>query len=65
MFLDGRGSSQQVALDAQKQVSGILLKEQDNVYLFQRTSAENVLRQIPDAADYIGLKNAISQPNQP
>jgi hypothetical protein len=65
MFLDGRGSSQQVALDAQKQVSGILLKEQDNVYLFERTSAENVLRQIPDAADYIGLKNAISQPNQP
>jgi hypothetical protein len=64
MFLDGRGFSQQVYLDAKKQVLSILL-QQDRVYLFERTSAEDLLRQIPDAADYIGLKPTISQPNQP
>lgn len=64
MFLDGRGYSQKVYLDAKKQVSKILL-EQDRIYLFERTTAADLLRQIPDAADYIGLRPTLSEPNQP
>ena len=63
-FLDGRDHSQKVYLDAERKVSRILLK-QDRIYLFERTTAADLLKTIPDAADYIGLQSTLSEPNQP
>jgi hypothetical protein len=62
--LDGSRDSQQVYLDASKQISAILL-EQDRTYLLERTTLEDVLTQVPEAAEYIGKMLTISGPNEP
>ncbi|GAF83679.1 unnamed protein product, partial [marine sediment metagenome] len=63
-FLDGRGFSEQVYLDNQKQVSKILL-QQKSLFILERTSAENILREFPEQANYILQKNKMLEQNQP
>ncbi|HUW20280.1 MAG TPA: hypothetical protein VMW16_13360 [Sedimentisphaerales bacterium] len=63
-FLDGRRASQRVYLDSRKRISKILLKE-DGIYLFERTTMENVLLEVPEAARYIPQEHKILGPNQP
>ena len=62
--LDGSRDSQQVYLDASRQISAILLK-QDPTYLLERTSLEDVLTEVPEAAEYIEKMLEISEPNEP
>jgi len=62
-FLDGRGFSQQVYLDNQRQISKILL-QQERPYLLERTRLKDVVAQFPERADYtlkILEKNKFSQ----
>jgi len=51
-FLDGRGFSQQVYLDDQRQISKILLRH-ERLYLLERTSLKDIVGQFPERADYI------------
>ena len=51
-FLNGRGFSQQVYLDNQRQISKILLR-QERPYLLERTSLKDMVGQFPERADYI------------
>lgn len=62
-LLDGRGFSQYVYLDGQRQVSKRLL-QQEGIYILERTSAENVLRQFPERADF-SLRKKMLEQNQP
>lgn len=62
-FLDGQGFSEQVYLDSQRQVSKRLL-QQENIYTIERSSAENVLKQFPERAEFILRKKMLEQ-NQP
>jgi len=55
-FLDGRGFSEQLYLDSQRQVSRGLLQQEDK-YILERTDAENVLKQFPERAEYIQQMN--------
>ncbi len=48
-FLDGRGFSEQVFLDEQRQIHRILL-HQENMYSLERTSAESVESEFPEHA---------------
>lgn len=64
IFLDRRRPSQQVHLDAGKRISGISL-QQDPKYEFERTTLEEVLTKIPEAARYIAPMLTASEPNQP
>jgi len=64
LFLDDWGSTEKVSLDPKRQVLKILLKQR-GTYLFERTSAQDLLRQFPEAADYIRLKSTLYEPNQP
>ncbi|MHC4345542.1 MAG: hypothetical protein ACYSUP_12755 [Planctomycetota bacterium] len=63
-FLGGRGLSQHVYLDHDKRIAGTILK-QDRIYLFERTTMEKVLRQIPEAKDYLAEMQKIPEPNLP
>lgn len=51
-FLDERGVSEKVYFNSRGRISKILLR-QNGLYLFERTDAENILRQFPERADYI------------
>lgn len=51
-LLDGRGFSEQVYLDDQRRISKRLL-QQEGTYTFERTSAENILREFPEQGSYI------------
>lgn len=62
-FLDGRGFSERVYLDKQKQIFRILL-QQKNVFILERSSAENILREFPERADYILQRDKILEQNQ-
>lgn len=64
-FLDGRGFSEQVYLDGQRQIS-IRLLQQESTYTLDRTSAENILREFPEEGSYIlQRKNKILELSQP
>lgn len=63
-FLDGRGFSEQVYLDAQYQVSKSLL-QQDGIYTIERSSLKDIAKQFPERADYILQKNKILEQSQP
>jgi len=54
-LLDGRGFSEQVYLDKQKQVYR-RVAQQENIYILERTSAENIMREFPEHAQHI-LRN--------
>jgi len=62
-LLDGQGFSEQVYLDSQRWVSKRLL-QQENIYTIERSSAENVLKQFPERADFLLRKKMLEQ-NQP
>lgn len=62
-FLDGRGFSERVYFDKQKQIFRILL-QQKNIFILERSSAENILREFPERADYILQKDKILEQNQ-
>ena len=55
-FLNGRGFSERVYLNDRYQVSKRLLRQQ-SIYTLERTSAEDIVKQFPERADYILLKN--------
>jgi|GEM_PF-981805 len=57
VLLDNRGFSQQIHLDEQKRISKALLN-QEVTYLFERTTAEDILKLFPERAKYIFNKNA-------
>lgn len=63
-LLNGRGFSQQVHFDNQKQISKISL-QQESLYILERTDEENILREFPEQADYILQKNKMLEQNQP
>jgi len=54
-LLDRRGFSEQVYLDNQKQVYR-RVAQQENIYILERTSAENIIREFPEHAEHI-LRN--------
>ena len=62
-LLDGRGFSERVYLDKQKQVSKILLQHRA-VYLLERTNSETILRQFPERADWLLQNYVIWEQNQ-
>ena len=76
-FLGRRGFSEQVYLNSQKQISRILMGtpttikgvwrplRHENAYVLERTSAENILREFPEQADYILQKNKMLKQDQP
>lgn len=51
-LLNGRGFYEQVHLDHQKQISKRLLQQED-AYILERTSRENILKEFPERADFI------------
>jgi hypothetical protein len=55
-LLDGRGFSERLFLNDQKQVYKRLVR-QDNLYILERTSAENIAREFPGHAERI-LRNS-------
>jgi len=63
-LLDGREFSEQVSLDRQKHISRILLR-QNNIYILERSSAEDVSRQFPEHSEYILQKNKMQGQNEP
>ena len=64
-FLDGRGFSEKVYLDDQRQISRRLI-EQEGTYTLERTSAENILREFPEQGSYIlQKKDKILEQGQP
>lgn len=62
-LLDGRGFSERVYLDKQKQISKILLQHRA-VYLLERTNPETILRQFPERADWLLQNYGIWEQNQ-
>ncbi len=50
--LDGRGFFQWVYLDDQKQISKILVREEE-IYIYERADAEEAARLFPERAEYI------------
>jgi len=63
-FLDGSGFYQYVCFDNQKQVFKVLI-HQDNIYILERTSIKDILKQFPERADYILKKSKILELDQP
>ncbi len=57
-FLDGLGFSEQIFLDNQKHISKILLLQRE-IYTVERTSAEIIIKEFPERADYILQKNKL------
>lgn len=51
-LLDRGGFSEQVYLDKQKQVYR-RVAQQENIYILERTSAENIMREFPEHAEHI------------
>jgi hypothetical protein len=62
--LDSPRISQHIYLDGNMQIAAILL-EQDRKYLLERTTLEDVITHVPEAAEYIGKMLTISEPNEP
>jgi hypothetical protein len=62
-LLDGRGFSEQVYLDNQKQILRRLL-HQENTYTLERTTAEDILREFPEQGRFL-LQNPASGVNYP
>lgn len=63
-FLDNRRISQRLYLDSHGRISKMLL-EHDGIYLFERTSVENILKQFPEQADLISQKYKMLEQNLP
>lgn len=63
-FLNAPNLSQQIYLDARKQVIKKVVK-QEKTYILERTSIENIIAQFPEKADYILQKSKILQESQP
>ena len=62
--MDGQGFSEQVYLDGQRRISRMLL-QQESTYTFERTGAENILREFPEQGSYIlQRKDKILEQNQ-
>jgi hypothetical protein len=55
-LLDGRGFSEHVYLNNQKQIFQRLV-QQENIYLLESTSGEDIVREFPEHAEYILQKN--------
>ena len=59
-FLDDRGFSEQIYLDDQKRISKTLLQQQ-SIFILERTSVEDILRQFPERTDYILQKSRLPE----
>ncbi|MGD8499118.1 MAG: hypothetical protein PVJ86_00630 [Phycisphaerales bacterium] len=55
-FLDGRGFSERVYLNAQEQIYKRLV-QQRSIYIFESTSVKNIVREFPERAEDILQKN--------
>ena len=55
-LLDGRGFSQHVYLNDQEQIYKALVQQED-VYIFESTTIEDVVEKFPERAEYIRQKN--------
>jgi len=55
-LLDGRGFSEQIFLNNQKQAYKRLAR-QDNIYILERTDAESIAREFPEHAEYVLRSN--------
>jgi hypothetical protein len=62
-LLNGRGFSEQVYLDDQRQISKRLLQQEDT-YTIERTVAENILREFPEQGSLL-LQNPASGVSHP
>jgi hypothetical protein len=62
-LLNGRGFSEQVYLDDQKQISRRLLQQEDT-YTLERTTAEDILREFPEQGSFLQNKDKIPDQNQ-
>jgi len=62
-LLDGRGYTELVYLDSQRQISKRLSLYKRGL-IIERTTVENILRQFPERADYILQKNKMLEQNQ-
>ena len=62
-FLDGRGFSELIYLDSQKQIFKSLLRQKDT-FTVERTGRKNILAQFPEKAGYILQKNEFLEQNQ-
>ena len=60
-LLDGRGFSEQMYLDDQRQISKMLL-QRENIYTFERAGEEDILREFPEKGnDVLRKKNEIME----
>ena len=50
--LDNRGIVERIMLDGKKQISKVLLRQQDT-YILERTTAEDILMYFPERSEYI------------
>jgi hypothetical protein len=55
-LLDGRGSTERIYLNEQKEAYKRLAR-QDNIYILERTDAESIAREFPEHAEYVLRKN--------
>jgi hypothetical protein len=62
-LLNDHDFSEQLYLDDQRRILKKVLR-QESIYTFERTSAENVLRQFPERADYILKKDKMFEQNR-
>ena len=63
-LLNNRGFSELAYFDSQKQISKRLLQQKE-LYILERTDAENILREFPERAAYILQRNKTLEQNQP
>lgn len=63
-LLNNRGFSEEVYFDGQGKISKILLQH-NGTYLLERTTAETVLGQFPERADFILQNSEMFEKNQP
>ena len=63
-LLDGRGFSELVYFDDEKQIFKRLIRH-EGVYVLERSSSESILREFPERADYILKRKKMLEQNMP
>jgi hypothetical protein len=63
-ILDGRGFSQKMYLNAQKQILKILLRQKD-LYVLEKTDLENIVKEFPEQAGYVLKQSRLLKQDKP
>jgi len=63
-ILDGQGFWQKIYLNSQKQIVKILLQQKD-LYVFEKTDVENIVKEFPEQADYVLKQSGFRQKSKP